>query len=197
MSETKESKIKFQKELAKKILKDLKVIDPRAYLAGGAPRDWEFGEEANDLDFYYFTQASTMGESSLQLERFFPKVHMSGETNGDVKLYEHMEGLRRIWNTEIQGMKVQFIQMKTIEDREKAWERMSISVCKIKMDTWGIVWKHKDFKLSQASDTMFLTKGYSWSDPHPSKIFERFKGKFRTAYDFENATDILLAKLTK
>ena len=196
MSETKESKIEFQKELAKKILKDLKVIDPRAYLAGGAPRDWEFGEEANDLDFYYFTQASTMGESSLQLERFFPKVHMSGETNGDVKLYEHMEGLRRVWNTEIEGMKVQFIQMRTIEDRAKAWEHMSVSICKIKMDAFGIH-KHRDFKVSQASDTMFLTKGYTWSDPHPSKIFERFKGKFRTAYDFENATDILLTKLTK
>lgn len=192
-----DTKIEFQKELAKKILNDLKVIDPRAYLAGGAPRDWEFGEEANDLDFYYFTQATTMRESASQLERFFPKVHMSGETNGDVKLYEHMEGLRRIWNTEIDGMKVQFIQMQTIEDREKAWERMSVSICKIKMDTWGTVCKHKDFKLSQASDTMFLTKGYSWSDPHPNKIFERFKGKFRTAYDFENATDILLTKLTK
>lgn len=192
-----DTKIEFQKELAKKILNDLKVIDPRAYLAGGATRDWEFGEEANDLDFYYFTQATTIRESASQLERFFPKLHLSGESNGDVKLYEHMKGLQRIWNAEIEGMKVQFIQMQTIEDREKAWERMSVSICKIKMDTWGIVWKHKDFKLSQVSDTMFLTKGYSWSDPHPSKIFERFKGKFRTAYDFENATDILLTKLTK
>ena len=40
------SKIEFQKELANKILNDLKIIDPRAYLAGGAPRDWNFREEA-------------------------------------------------------------------------------------------------------------------------------------------------------
>ena len=190
------SKIEIQKELAKKILNDLNVIDPRAYLAGGAPRDWEFGEEANDLDFYYFTQATTMRESASQLERFFPKVHMSGETNGDVKLYEHMEGLHRIWNTEIDGVKVQFIQMRTIKDREKAWERMSVSICKIRMDAFGIH-KHKDFKMSEASGTMFLTKGYSWLDPHPSKMFERFKDKFSTAHDFEHATEILLAKLVK
>ena len=44
---------------------------------------------------------------------------------------------------------------------------------------------------------MFLTKGYSWTDPHPGKMFERFKNKFRTARDFEDATDILLAKLIK
>lgn len=190
------SKIEFQKELAKKILNDLKVIDPRAYLAGGAPRDWELGEEANDLDFYYFTQASTMNESSSQLERFFPKVHMSGESNEDVKLYEHMKGLRRIWNTEIDGTKVQFIQMSSIDDREKAWEHMSVSLCKIKMDSFG-VHKHKEFKLSQASGTMFLTEGYKWSDPHPKKIYERFRNKFKVGYSFENAIDILLHKLVK
>lgn len=190
------SKIEFQKDLAKKILSDLKVIDPRAYLAGGAPRDWNFGEEANDLDFYYFTQASTMNESSSQLERFFPKVHMSGESNLDKKLYEHMKGLKRIWNVEIDGVKVQFIQMDSIESRANAWERMSVSICKIKMDVFGIH-KHRDFKMTEASGAMFLTKGYSWTDPHPKKIFERFKGKFRTAYNFEDATDILLTKLTK
>ena len=190
------SKIEFQKELANKILNDLKIIDPRAYLAGGAPRDWNFGEEANDLDFYYFTQASTMNESSSQLERFFPKVHMSGEPNRDKKLYEHMKGLKRIWNVEIDGVKVQFIQMISIEDCAKAWEHMSVSICKIKMDAFGIH-KHRDFKMTEASGAMFLTKGYSWTDPHPSKMFERFKNKFRTARDFEDAADILLAKFIK
>ena len=190
------SKIEFQKELAKKILNDLKIIDPRAYLAGGAPRDWNFGEQANDLDFYYFTQASTMKESSSQLERFFPKVHMSGEPNLDKKLYEHMKGLKRIWNVEIEGVKVQFIQMTSIEDCAKAWEHMSVSICKIKMDEFGIH-KHRDFKMTEVSGAMFLSKGYNWTDPHPSKMFERFKNKFRTARDFEDATDILLEKLIK
>ena len=190
------SKIEFQKDLANKILNDLKIIDPRAYLAGGAPRDWNFGEEANDLDFYYFTQASSIQESSAQLERFFPGVHISAESRGSMKLYEYMHGLRRIWNAEVDGVKVQFIQMISIEERDKAWERMSVSICKIKMDAIGID-KHRDFKMTEASGAMFLTKGYSWTDPHPKKIFERFKDKFRIAYNFENATDILLAKLIK
>lgn len=187
------SKIEFQKQLAEKVLSDLKVIDPRAYLAGGAPRDWEFGEEANDLDYYYFTQAQTIPESATQLQRLFPKVVMSGETRGDVKLYEHMKGLRRIWNTTIEGVKVQFIQMDTIEDREKAWERMSVSLCKIKMGAFGVD-KHRDFKLSVGSGTMFLTEGYSWNDPHPNKIFERFKDKFMIVNSAEDAIDHLLSK---
>ena len=73
---------------------------------------------------------------------------------------------------------------------------MSVSICKIKMDVFGIH-KHRDFKVSEASNTMFLTKGYSWSDPHPSKMFERFKNKFLTARDFEDAMGVLLAKLVK
>ena len=190
------SKIEFQKDLANKILNDLKIIDPRAYLAGGAPRDWNFGDEANDLDFYYFTQASTMNESSSQLERFFPKVHAGGESRSGVKLYEHMKGLKRIWNTEIEGVKTQLIQMDSIESHASAWQNMSVSICKIKMDAFGIH-KHRDFKMTEASGAMFLTKGYSWTDPHPSKMFERFKNKFRTARDFEDAADILLAKLIK
>lgn len=184
-------KIEFQKQLAIKVLNDLKVIDPRAYLAGGAPRDWEFGLEANDLDYYYFTQAQSMTESATQLERFFPKVDMSGEMVA--KLYEHMKGLRRIWNTEIGGMKVQFIQINTIEDREKAWERMSVSICKIRMNSLGTE-KHRDFKLSIGSGTMFLTAGYNWNDPHPKKIFERFKDKFQTTPSAEDALDRLLSK---
>lgn len=188
------SGIEFQKQLAEKVLSDLKVIDPRAYLAGGAPRDWEFGMEANDLDYYYFTQARTMTESATQLQRLFPEVTMSGESHDDVKLYEHMNGLRRIWNTTIDGMKVQFIQMKTIEDREKAWERMSVSLCKIKMDAFGVT-KHKDFKLSVGSGTMFLTEGYSWDDPHPAKIYDRFKYKFKTVGSVEDAIVRLLDKL--
>ena len=185
--------IEFQKQLANKVIKDLKVIDPRAYLAGGAPRDWELGLEANDLDFYYFTQTQSMNESSTQLERFFPEVVMSGETRDDVKLYQHMTGLRRIWNTIIEGTKVQFIQMDTIEDREKAWERMSVSLCKIRMNTFGVE-KHRDFKLSVVSGTMFLSGGYTWSDPHPKKIFERFKDKFEIVRSDEQAVDYLLDK---
>lgn len=111
------SKIEFQKDLANKILNDLKIIDPRAYLAGGAPRDWNFGEEANDLDFYYFTQASSIQESSAQLERFCPGVHISAESRGSMKLYEYMHGLRRIWNADsLVGQHIEY-----------AWESLSDS----------------------------------------------------------------------
>lgn len=46
--------ISQQKQVADKVLFDLEYVDAQAILAGGAPRDWYFGREANDLDFYFY-----------------------------------------------------------------------------------------------------------------------------------------------
>lgn len=40
------SKIEFQKDLANKILNDLKIIGSPGLSCCGASRDWNFGEEA-------------------------------------------------------------------------------------------------------------------------------------------------------
>lgn len=44
--------VKKQKEVAKELLKYATMMDPHAMLAGGAPRNWYLGLEANDLDFF-------------------------------------------------------------------------------------------------------------------------------------------------
>lgn len=41
-----------QKEVARSLLNKLRLVDPFAMIAGGAPRDWYFGNEAKDLDIY-------------------------------------------------------------------------------------------------------------------------------------------------
>lgn len=41
-----------QKRVAEKVLAKLETFDPTCILAGGAPRDWFFGNVASDLDFY-------------------------------------------------------------------------------------------------------------------------------------------------
>ena len=44
--------IQEQQKVADVVLSLLETLDPKAVLAGGAPRDWYFGKEATDLDFY-------------------------------------------------------------------------------------------------------------------------------------------------
>lgn len=46
--------IEHQKSVALKILRKLETFDPTCILAGGAPRDWYFGNLATDLDFYVY-----------------------------------------------------------------------------------------------------------------------------------------------
>lgn len=46
--------IERQKEIAQLVMDKLNIIDPFCILAGGAPRDWYFGNEATDLDFFVY-----------------------------------------------------------------------------------------------------------------------------------------------
>lgn len=48
------SDIDKQKKVASEVLQKLESFDPTCILAGGAPRDWYFGNVANDLDFYVY-----------------------------------------------------------------------------------------------------------------------------------------------
>ena len=55
-------KIINQKEVAKKVFESLTKVDPNCILAGGAPRDWYYGKEARDLDFYFCSSARKVKE---------------------------------------------------------------------------------------------------------------------------------------
>lgn len=184
--------IEQQKQIAKNVYDKLKLADPDCLLAGGAPRDWYFGELCNDLDFYFCSTACTMGSTKRQLKAIgFENVkHIADPYTSE--LYKSMEGLLRIWECEYAGMKVQFIQLCTPQNRWKVVDNMDISICKAycKQNDMSIV-LHQDFKLTVASRVMFLKEGYGWEQKHAIKMFERFKGKF-AAGTKEQATDRLI-----
>lgn len=54
-----------QKEIADEILIKLEVLDRYCILAGGAPRDWYFGNLAADLDFYLHVRDNSFIEQKL------------------------------------------------------------------------------------------------------------------------------------
>jgi hypothetical protein len=171
------ARIRKQKELTDKILAKLKIVDPYCILAGGAPRDWYFNEPANDLDFYFTSTAKTLDSVVKQLEFVTEEpVMLLGECcEGEHKdMYKHMKNLRRISQTEVGGMKVQFIQLQNPSDTFKVTDAMSCSICKVWYLPEKGIMRERDFKLTEASKTMFLSDGYKWSDPHPAKMMQRF-----------------------
>lgn len=169
--------IEQQKQLADKVYEALTLIDPSCVLAGGAPRDWYLGTEANDLDFYFCSTGSTVGRVKKQLSR----VGIQAEASicpVQSELYQSMEGLKRIWNTEVDGMKVQLIEMCEPKHRFKVIDNMDVSICKAWYSQVGKIHLHRDFKLTLASGIMFLRENYRWDDKHGQKMKERFEDKF-------------------
>jgi hypothetical protein len=169
--------IEQQKQTANKVYEMLTTVDPSCVLAGGAARDWYFGNEANDLDFYFCSTGSTVGRVEKQLKKvgLDAVASVCPQTS---ELYRSMEGLTRIWNCEVDGMKVQLIQMAEPKYRWNVVDNMDISICKVWYSQVGKIHLHKDFKLTIASGIMFLKDNYRWSDKHGQKMKERFERKF-------------------
>ena len=142
-----EINITLQQAVADNILSKIRLVDPGAILAGGAPRDWYLGYTANDLDFYFCSTGMTAGAVKKQLKAVGVENVESSSDFHTTELYSTMEGLVRIWNTEVSGTKVQLIQLDTPQNRWQVVDRMDVSVCKV----WylnGHINLHSDFKLS-------------------------------------------------
>lgn len=189
--------IEQQKALADSILHGLKVISPYAILAGGAPRDWYFNEKASDLDFYLYTSAMTLNAAKKQLAKVLgiDPAQIKAKNRHDISLYATMQCLRTILDVEGFDMPVQVMLLNEPKDEFKVVDVMSTSICKIFYHEGRIIPK-KDFMLTVKTKIMFLDDGYSWSDPHPTKIVKKFKNKFTTATK-ERAMDRLLSSLVE
>lgn len=190
--------IEIQKQLANKLLSQLYIISPYVMLAGGAPRDWYFGKEAQDLDIYLYSSAVTINAMQKQLKSAtgFDFNHNWELQKDDTSLYTYMPQLRRVFEADIDGIKVQIMQLNNPQDEFKVIEAMSTSICKVWYQGDGKIHMHKDFKLSLASKTMFLNEGYKWTDPHPKKMVERY-GKEFTLSTKEQANALVVNKVLR
>ena len=169
----------MQMRLADTILQSLECISPYAILAGGAPRDWYFGNEAKDLDFYLYSSAITTNALGKQLSNALgiDIERISFQSKWEESLYTTMKRLSKIVNISGYDFPVQVMILKEPNDEFKVVEDMSTSICKVWYKDSKINLT-KDFKLTVASGKMFLNEGYNWTDPHPKKMMERFRDKY-------------------
>ena len=174
---TKQKIINSQKATADYVYSLLKVIDPWCILAGGAPRDWYLGEPCNDLDFYFCSTASTLSTVQEQLAAMFGEDVFVAKRKHICGSYKHMESLKRIFDGELNGVKVQLMQLHTTGQQWSVVDSFSTSICKATYIN-GVIDLHRDFELTLATDIMFLSEGYTWEDFHPAKLKERYKGAY-------------------
>lgn len=165
-----------QKEVAQEVLKKLELFDPSCILAGGAPRDWYFGNVANDLDFYvYFRPDLPLSWRVSQLNKVGLKnFRLKGREDGDFpESYKRNPHLMCVFEGVYKGEKVQvmFMDQKTFN-------------CVIDLFPFGICqvwWKGDKIKTSNEFDLSvkhkilkLLNDLYSDADGYVEKIRNKF-----------------------
>ena len=122
--------IEQQKQTAKKVLSQVKALDSRAIIAGGAARDWYFNNLANDIDIFYFHEEgkycldnirretailkSLLGVSSIDVVGFNSgkKRESDQHPEDDFNNYLKNPSIVNVFECVIDGVKFQFIQLK-------------------------------------------------------------------------------------
>lgn len=112
--------VESQKKIADKLLELCENLDPTCILAGGAPRDWYFGNPAKDLDVFMHFRSDLSNSRVLRLL----KKHISSELK---PLCFSAEGLNYELNPNIQVV------------YEFWFEGIKAQIVLLKKPTWGIV----------------------------------------------------------
>ncbi len=179
--------IEKQMRIADGVLEALSVIDPYVLLAGGAPRDWYLGREANDLDIYMYIRPCNVGETREMLTKALGGIQTEVACNYSFFLskkeewsnnYKKMKNLKRMFNFKVDGMKIQIMQMNSPEDVFSVVNDISCSICQISYKNKELK-PHDNFIMTMLTSEMYCNQDYDWSDYHPKKIAKYFKGSFK------------------
>lgn len=126
------STIEQQQTIADSILDKLYVIDPNCILAGGAPRDWYFGQEATDLDFYVHL-ADPCGIRHLYTKLYglglVPKEILNTIPLADYE-YSNSSQIKWVISFVYEGQKIQIMLMYK-STYESVLSHFSLSICHI------------------------------------------------------------------
>ncbi len=168
--------IDFQKSVAKRVLNKLELFDPSCILAGGAPRDWYFGNIANDLDFYvYFRPDLSSGWRQSQLKKIGLKgFRAKGREDAEFpENYKKNPHLMAVYEGKVSGEIVQIMFMD-----EKTFH------CVVDLFPFGICqtwWKGDEIKTTRNFDISvkhkilyLLNELYADSDGYIEKIKNKF-----------------------
>ncbi len=156
-----------QKDIAREVLHKLEAIDPSCILAGGAPRNWFFGKEANDLDFYIHLPEEQCYKSALRFKRVGLEVKHVDYKSDKWKDYGIMKHLFRIYEGEYSGQKIQIMVM-----GESTYHSVvpcfGVSICKF---WWkgGDIAPTNDALVSILTKTLFIKDDYSAKEIHVAK----------------------------
>lgn len=170
-----------QKKIALEILHKLEAVDPTCILAGGAPRNWYFNKEANDLDFYIHLPNETLENTGLRFKRLGLNLTHVDYKSDAWKEYGVMVDLFRIYDGNYSGQKVQVMIMNK-NTFESVLPEFGVSICKF---WWkgGKINPTLDALISVLEKTLYVKEGYSAKEIHVEKVKNYFPEYNVLGYD--------------
>ena len=168
-----------QKTIAQNVLSKIETIDPYCIIAGGAPRDWYFGNLASDIDIFINSSFCTLGAMTKQLKSL-GLVESEVVFNCEHKnpLYAKNPNIHRIGEFEKDGVKFQLIYLKSYGKIDnptfKCVKEFPLSICKV----WykhGKIHPTKEFLGSVKFKSIIKTNElYADGDKYITKIVDKF-----------------------
>lgn len=174
--------IKKQKAVAKMVLEQLAFLDDNAIVAGGAPRNWEQGKAAVDIDVYFYIDPSRQcGHILRHLIALFGPMNPMGATKVDLGDstqeerkncdYDQMD-IRWVFEGVIMGEQVQFIVMKE-PTFSSVINRFDSSICKIWYNGFRII-PEPDYLLTAETGVIFIKDPEGKQNKHLEKMYRYY-----------------------
>ena len=139
--------IERQKELADNLIYKLRAIDPTCIVAGGAPRDWYFGNTATDIDIYVHCNGSPKHQSARLKALGFDCKRLGKDTDESNIIYLQNPNIMGVFDITGLEFKVQviFLSISTF----KLLDTFSLSICKSWYTPERGIGLDTDFKLTE------------------------------------------------
>ena len=161
-----------QLEIAEKLLQKLKVVDPFAMIAGGAPRDWRFNTPAKDLDVYLrMPNHNTIGlVQELALRIGIINFRILGKTTETS--YAELPHLKWVFEGEYDGMKVNLMVMEK-GVQEEIVKDFDVAICKAWFDGSQCHY-HEEFEFCIKTGVCVVHERYTGREAHVQRMAKRF-----------------------
>lgn len=168
------SKIEAQKTLAIALLEDLYPVDPFVMVAGGAPRDWNLGFEARDLDIYLRApnhNTDTLRENLLKWIGIQDVQKLRGENYDGSR--SSLSDLECVFEGTFSGEKVQVMFMRKGVHAEIT-QKFDVDISDIYIDVQGKEHISEAYEIAMRNQVSHLREKYQGEEKHVLKMKTRF-----------------------
>lgn len=156
------------------ILTKIEKIDPFAIIAGGAPRDWEHGIVARDVDIFLNVPDSwTINVIARQLNNTCCIRPSAFKGEERMQWYEKNPDIRAVFDWNHFGVDFQFIIVrKPVFDYH---DNFPLSICQVMRKNFKN-YSTTDFNASKNTKQIYITnKLYNNADAYVTKVLSKYK----------------------